>query len=242
VPRRTPVLAAAAVVLLWRGAALASPSTFIAIPDGLHVPMALLGVLFVACGVLAWELRPGRWTAVFLLHALGGGVHWGGAIGAAHAGLDLGLFFVYLAASCIGEAALLHLALIYPLRRRLERHWQGALYAPGAAALVFAAGAWAVPQTALEPVVMVLIVLANLLSITGGVLLLVRIFTVDPALRRRARLPWIVGGLVVGSGVALLGARGTLPGEPEAWNLAHAVIPLCLAFALARFDGHDATA
>ena len=45
------------------------------------MPLALLGVLFVVCGVGGWWVRPGRWPAVFFGNALAGIVmfthmHW----------------------------------------------------------------------------------------------------------------------------------------------------------------------
>jgi hypothetical protein len=62
-------------VLLWRVAAYYAPSSLVAIPDGLHLPLALLGVLFLVSGVWAWWARPNRWTAVFLLYGLCQGIH-----------------------------------------------------------------------------------------------------------------------------------------------------------------------
>ena len=50
--------------------------------------MALLGLLFAACGLWAWWRRPDRFTSVFLLYCLGAGVHWGGSIGAGEAFCD----------------------------------------------------------------------------------------------------------------------------------------------------------
>jgi len=115
------VLASAAVVLLWRIVALASPTSLLAIPEMLRLPVGLLGVLFLMCGVWAWWIRPDRFTSVFLICAMGGAIHWGGAPGFADAGLDLNLLFVYLAFSALGEVGLLHLALIYPGGRELTR-------------------------------------------------------------------------------------------------------------------------
>ncbi len=76
------------------------------------------------------------------------------------------------------------------------------------------------------------LLVANLLSLTAGMVFLFRLFTVDRATRRAARLPLIVTGMVTGSVVALLGAGGALPGVPEAWNLALGAVPVALAVAL----------
>lgn len=219
-------------VLLWRVAAYYAPSSFVAIPDGLHLPLALLGVLFLVSGVWAWWARPNRWTAVFLLYGLCLGIHWGGAIGVGDASLEMGLFWVYLAVTALGDAALLNLALIYPHGGLLAPKWKVALYAPAAIALLLAPIAALTPPKTLGPAVGLVLLIANLLSLTAGIIFLVRLFTVDAATRRAARLPLIVTGMVFGSVLALLGAGGVLPGVPETWNLALGTVPVTLAVAL----------
>jgi hypothetical protein len=219
-------------VLLWRVAAYYAPSSFVAIPDGLRIPLALLGVLFLVSGVWAWWARPNRWTAVFLLYGLCQGIHWGGAVGVEDASVEMGLFWVYLAFTALGDAALLNLAMIYPHGRHLAPKWKVALYALAAMALLLAPIAALTPPETLASAVGLVLLIANLLSLTAGVVFLVRLFTVDRVTRRAARLPLIVTGMVAGSVVALLGAGGALPGVPEAWNLALGAVPVALALAL----------
>jgi hypothetical protein len=55
--RRNWVLAGVAVVSLWRIAALVSPSSLLLISEILRLPVCLLGILFLVCGVWAWCLR-----------------------------------------------------------------------------------------------------------------------------------------------------------------------------------------
>jgi hypothetical protein len=226
------VAASVSGVLLWRVVAYYAPSSLVAIPDGLHLPLALLGVFFLASGVWAWWARPNRWTAVFLIYGVCLGIHWGGAVGVGDASLEMGVFWVYLAFTALGDAALLNLALIYPHGKHLAPKWKVALYAPAATALLLAPIAVLTPPKTLEPGAGLVLLVANLLSLTGGIVFLVRLFTVDGATRRAARLPLIVTGLVSGSVVALLGAGGVLPGVPEAWNLALGAVPVALAVAL----------
>lgn len=231
-PLRAWIAAATSGVLLWRAAAYWWPSSFIDIPDGLHLPLALLGLVFLVAGLWAWLARPDRWTSIFLLYGLCGGVHWGGAVGAADPTLAMSLFFAYLAITALGDAALLHLSLIYSRQGSLAQAWQVALYAPAAVALLFGLLAGLLPQTILQPAVGVLLLLANLFSLLAGIVFLGRFFTADHEARSAARLPLIVSGMVAGSVTALLGAGGVLPGHPEAWNLAHGIIPISLAVAL----------
>ncbi len=105
--RRSWVVSAVLLVLLWRVAALLWPSSIVTITESIRLPIGLLGVGFLACGFAAWWIRPGRWTAVFFVSALGSAVHWGGSIGPGHAGLELAFFFAYLSLTALGEAGLL---------------------------------------------------------------------------------------------------------------------------------------
>ncbi|HEY5552970.1 MAG TPA: hypothetical protein VIK52_13845 [Opitutaceae bacterium] len=200
-----------------------------------------MGALFLACGVLAWCLRPNRWTAIFLLYGFSGGIHWGGAVGAAHAATAMSLFFVYLSVTALGDAALLHLVLIYPKQRMLPKWVCTALYLPAAAAALLAATTAFAPKQLLEAAAGILLLVANLFSLAAGILFLVRFFTTERQVRLAARLPLIAAGVFVGSIVALLGASGLFPGEPESWNLALGVIPVTLAIALVSHSPGAAT-
>ena len=80
-------------VLIWRVLAYRDPAALVTIPDELRLPMAALGIFFAVCGLAAWMLRPGPATALFCLHGLCAGVHWGGSIGGESKGMELALFF-----------------------------------------------------------------------------------------------------------------------------------------------------
>jgi len=231
-PGRSWVVAGVAGVFLWRVTAFLLPSSLVSAPGGLRLPLALLGVLFLGCGVWAWWIRPSRATAIFLAYGIGNGIHWGGTVGPSNEGLELSLFFVYLGFTALADAALLHLALVFPSGRSLARGTRVALYVAAALALLVALIAGLLPQTSLETTAGLILLVANLLSLTAGVVFLASLLRVDSATRRAARLPLIVSGMVAGSVVALLGAGGALPGHPEAWNLALGVIPISLAIAL----------
>ncbi|HEX9729636.1 MAG TPA: hypothetical protein VGA37_14125 [Gemmatimonadales bacterium] len=219
-------------VLLWRIAAYASPSSFIAIPEGLHLPHALLGILFLAAGAWAWWRRPNQWTQLFLITGIAFGIHWGGAVGITNPAIEMSVFWVYLALSALGDSALLHLALIYPHGRPLSRSWRNVLYLPALAAVMLAPVAIFVPQNALRVAIGTMLLIAPLLSLAAGVVFTVRLFIADAATRRAARLPLIVAGLWAGGITAHLGAANLLPGVPEAWNLALALLPITFAIAL----------
>ncbi len=221
------------MVLLWRAAALIWPSSLVTIPEAVRLPLALLGVLFLVCGVWAWWVRPGRWTAVFLVYGIGGGVHWGGTVDPTHAGLELSLLFVYLAFSAFAEAGLLHLALIFPSGRSLARGMRLALYSVGGLALVVAPIANLLSKATVELIAGLILVVANLFSLIAGVLFLFSLLRADSATRRAANLPLIVGSMIIAFIVATLGTKGILFVQSDAWNLVTGLVPTSLAVALA---------
>ena len=180
-----------------------------------------------------WWVRPGRWTAVFLVYGIGGGVHWGGTIDPMHAGLELSLLFVYLAFSAFAEAGFLHLALIFPSGRSLIRGKRLALYSVAALALLVAPIAGLLSKAILEPIAGLILVVANLFSLAAGLLFLVSLFRVDSATRRAASLPLIVTSMIGTFILATLGTEGILLGKSEAWNLVFGLVPISLAVALA---------
>ncbi len=235
------VAALAVAVLLWRALAFAWPSSLITTADSLRLPLALLVVLFVACGVAAWWLRPGRASGIFLVYALGGGIHWGGSVGAPQPGLELGLLFGYLSVAAMAEAALLHFALIYPSDRRLPGWGRALLYSPAALALACCALAGVIPRSTLAPAIVAVLTIANAMSIAAVVVFLVSLWRTNAATRRAARLPLIVAGLLAGGGISALGAEGVLLPASEAWNVFNGLVPVCLAVALVtRHAGNSA--
>ena len=224
------VVAATALVLLWRIAASQWPSSFVRISEDLRLPMALMGMLFLICGLLAWWIRPGRWSTIFLFYGMAGGVHWGGAIGSTDARIELSLFFGYVAVTALMDAALLHLALVFPSGRSIARSWLTLLYFPAGVGLICVPIAGLVSQTTLQTVAGILLLLANILSVAAGLLFLIHLFRANSSTCRAAHLPLIGTSMVITSTLALLGE--VLPGHAEAWNLTLALIPVCLAFAL----------
>ena len=230
--RRSWVMAAVVMVMLWRAAALVWPSSIVIIPEAILLPLTLLGVLHLVCGVGALRVRPGRWTAVFLVFAVGGGIHWGGTIDPMHAGVEFSLFFVYLAFSALAEAALLHLALIFPGGRPLTRNMRIALYCVAVLTFLFAPFAGLLSKASLVSIAGFILVVANLFSVMAGVLFLVSLFRVDSATRRAASLPLIVASLFGTFIISTLGTGGILLVQSEAWNLINGLVPISLAIAL----------
>ncbi len=228
------VYLSAAIVLLWRIAAFLRPSSYIIVADGLAVAMALLGMLFLVCSVYAWIVRPGRWTLVFLLYGVGGGIHWGGSFGLLSSEFERGVLLIYLGFSVLAEAALLHLALIYPSNTHIHKRWLCMLYAPAMLALVIAPIASVIPASMLQTMGGIILLVANLFSIITAVVFITRLFIVDSAVFRASYLALIVGVGITSGVIALFGSAGMLIGNPEAWNLIIGVLPITIAFALTK--------
>lgn len=221
-------------VVAWRVLAYRTPDSLVIIAEGLAVPIAGLGLLYLICGLVAYLMRPGTATFLFYLHGLGAAVHWGGSIGSSSRGLELALFFIYLAASLLGEAALLHLALVYGSDGKPRGFVMTLLYAPAVLATLAAPLAPALPASALEPIAGIFLLVATLFGIGAGVIFIVRLVRADAATRRRDGLGIIVGVMVVSTAIELLGSGGVLPGPDDAYNLAYALIPVGMLIALTR--------
>jgi hypothetical protein len=226
------IAASVAIVALWRAAALARPSSLVAIPENLRIPMALLGLLFLVCGAWAWWKRPGRWTLIFLVYCIGAGVHWGGTIDPGHRGVELSLLLVYLAFSAMAEAGLLHLALVFPSGRSLGTGVRIAIYSVAVLALIAAPFAAVLSSHALDMIAGIVLLLANLFSLAAGLLFVVSLVRLEADVSRATRLPLVVAGLLSAFVVSTLGTQGILLPQSEAWNLANGALPFCLAYAL----------
>ena len=212
--------------------AFVQPSSFIQIPSGLLLPLSALGLLFLACGLWVRSRSEGRAAAVFFVYALGGAIHWGGAIGSTDPPLELAWLFVYVAFSALSEGAFLHLAWIYPLGARLGRLVAGLIYLPAALAVVAAPLSPFLSRSLAQALLGGVLLVANLLAVGAALVFVVRLFRVDGETRRDSRLPLIVAAVLTGGILSLLGS--SLPGPADAWNLATGLIPLSLALALGK--------
>ena len=194
--------------------------------------MACMGMLFLVCSLYAWFARPGEWTFIFILYGIGDGIHWGGSIGFSEPEIEQGLLLVYLAFSALASSALVHLSLIYPSGNFTNKLWCRIIYSPALLALFFAPFVSLVPDSVLQLVGGIIIILANLFSFIAMIVFIKSLFTVDAEVRRASHLTMIVVVGVSSLIIASLGSEGVLSGNPEAWNLIYAVLPVTFAFAL----------
>ena len=234
-PRQVAIVAAlCAIVLAFRVGAWLRPSEFVVIPPSFALPLNALGVLYMACGVWAWLSRPSHLTRIFLITALGGGIHWGGSIAAGNAQLEIAFLAFYIAVTAIGDGAFLDFALRYAdtSPRRGFRAW--GLYVLGLVTFIAIPITPFLPSTTIEALLGAIIMLAFAMSIIGGVVFIVKWFRASGETRRELFLSPIVAALVLSTAVDLVAEQGILPGPAEAWTLGYALVPVTMALALTR--------
>ena len=61
--------------MAWRVLAYRTPDSLIIISEGLELPIAGLGMLYLVCGLAAYLIKPGTATFLFYLHGLGAAVY-----------------------------------------------------------------------------------------------------------------------------------------------------------------------
>lgn len=225
-------VAAVSVALGWRFAAFVWPSEHVVIEQSLQVPVALLGVLFLSCGAYVYVRRRDAPSFIFFVYGLGNAVHWGGSV-AAPGAAELAMFFVYLSFTGLGDAALLHLALIYPSRAVVERRLLAVLYLPALAAMALAPIAGLLSLSILGAAAAVILLAANLLSLIAGVAFVWRYVGLESRTRRASKLGPVIYAGIPSAVVGLLGAGGAFPGHPDALNLLLGIFVVTLGFALA---------
>ena len=204
------------------------PSTNIEITPAYRLPLATLGLLYVACGAFAGWRRWNEPVAAFFLYAAASGLHWGGSIGVDD-GADASILAFYVASSAFADGALLHFALVVFRPGPIARAAKSAGYAPAVAAVCVVPIAAMLPYQALLTFLSLALALGSLVSLFAGTVLVVR-FVREPV-ARVFLWPMVLIGLP-GAGVALVGGTGALPGSSDAWHLLLAVLPVCTAYVL----------
>ena len=81
--------------------------------------LAVLGMLFVACGLLVFRKTPSRTSLLFAGFCLCSGLHWGGPLELSSAPLRTGFLLLYfVVSSVLGEVFFLRFALSFPRQPR----------------------------------------------------------------------------------------------------------------------------
>lgn len=233
-PARAGVLLLAGAVVAFRVAAYVAPSNVVAIPASLALPMGALGLVFLACGVGAWWVRPSGLTRTFLLYGAGMGLHWGGTVGGVSLQTDMALLVLYAAATLGADGALLDLALRLGGPTDRPTSAAAAVYVVALTALIMAPAAGFLPQHNLTVGLGLAFGASFLISIAAGLVFVTKWVRASPGERHDLGLTAVVTALVVASVANLLGDAEVLPGPAHGWALSYALVPLALARSLMR--------
>lgn len=238
---------AAGAVAAWKIAALALAFEAPEATAGwltVKALLAVVGMTFLACGLLVLRLRPGRASLVFAGYAICAGLHWGGPLELAPGGARTALLLVYvLVSSFLAETLLLHFALLFPRRLGLaeRKPWMRLLYAPAVAAWVPAAVYLAAPpRSELRAAAEGTFFLAHEVVSNLFPLLALAIFVahlVRPGLGRAAKryAALMVGGMLTAWLPYLIASA--LGAETDPWNLTVLALPVCFTIGILGMSG-----
>lgn len=229
---RACAVIAALSVLAWRLLAHLQPSSLIDQAPGFALPLTGVGLFFVMAGLAVFWIRPGSGASLFLVYALCSGVHWGGAVGAVSSGAERSLLLLYIGLSVAGEAALMHLAIVYRRSGGLARWAAALIYLPAIGGLSLAPIAGRLPDESLSAVAGILLLLGTLFGVVAGVTFIVHWFRAGRQHRREQRLGIVVLCLLLAGVPSLFASSGLLPGPSDLYNLLSILLPAGLGYAL----------
>lgn len=220
-----------AFALAWRLLAVAFPSSFIDIEDAFLVPLAILGTLFLGCGVYVSLRAWNESTKVFFLYCFGSAIHWGGSIGHPVNAGDLWLA-IYVTLSALADGALLHLALVFPTQLVTTSSAKVPAYIPAGMAMLLIPLSTVLARHTFSVLAGATLLLASIVSLIAGIVIIAQYFHQERAVRRALKLDLVIFGGITSTALGLTGSSGLLPGEVDAWNLLFGVLPVTLAVAL----------
>ena len=236
----------AAFVVLWRLAAALWPYRDGAMgtmsdETGIRLVLALMGLVFVGCGLLAHHRVPVLSSRIFAFSALAGGLHWGGPIEITDPTMETALVLFYLTASSVLEQAfLLHFALLFTSAWAMAswRTTRVLLYLPTVTAGIASVAITAFPAggsvSDLSKMVLGL-ALGLPYAVLALILLLVRSARAGRQNRQSMGLTVMSAGIVIGAlPYALITAGVPLPGGDQIYNLFFVLTPLAMTYAICK--------
>ena len=249
--RRIVAMAAGSVVL-WRVAALVLVYQQDGIDDSwvIKTLLAILGVVFVACGLLVFWRIPSRASLLFAGFCICSGLHWGGPLDLPPGQLRTGLILFYILVSgFLGSTFLLQFTLCFPQKYRVadKRNLIRSLYAPVVVATVLAAVYLILPPASsirgtTNGLFMLLHgIVSNLFALIAFTLVASRILHSDPTRPRKRYMVLMVAGMLTAWLPYLVAASVGVDTDP--WNLMMVALPISFTVALfgtkrARRESH----
>jgi len=235
------LITAAGGVVLWKVLTLLFFYQQVAYSEGalvIKTLLAVVGVTFVASGLLVFRKVPGRAGEIFALFCICAGLHWGGPIEMSDAQMRTGLIFFYLLVSSIlSETLFLQLALIFPTESRLAKiaFVVRIMYLPVIVALLLAiAHVYSRPGTDLHATtgdlfLFMHMLISNLFPILALVLYVSRIVGTEITRTEKNYLGLMIGGMLTAWLPYLFASA--VGADTDLWNLTVVVLPLSFAIA-----------
>lgn len=223
----------AALVTAWRVSAIVQPSTVIDIDPDLRVPLAVLGMLFLGCGIYTYLRVRNESSKALSVYCFGSAVHWGGSI-AAPGDAAVILLAVYVVLSALADGALMHFALVFPRPLVRSPRAKASAYIPASIGIVLVPFSALVSPTTFTTMAGATLLLASTVSIVAGLVIIGQYLRLGPAERRLFGLDAVVFVGLGSTAIGLLGSSGLLPGRPDLWNLLLGILPFTLTAAVTR--------
>ena len=238
--RRVVAMAAGSVVL-WRVAALVLVYQQDGIDDSwvIQTLLAILGLVFVACGLLVFWRIPSRASLLFAGFCICSGLHWGGPLDLPLGQLRTGLILFYILVSgFLGSTLLLQFTLCFPQKYRVadKKNLIRSLYAPLIVATLLAALYLVLPpassvRVTTQGLFMLLHeIVSNLFAVIALVLVVSRMLRSDRTGPRKRYMVLMVAGMLTAWLPYLVAASVGVETDP--WNLMMVALPISFTVAL----------
>lgn len=226
------------LAVAWRVLAFVYPHPAATDPPLVQRATALMGLWFLACGLVAFRRAPGRASWLFAWYGVAACLHWGGPLGlGSEAARNLLLAFYIVASSALAQSLFLHVALAFePPREAAEsRGFLTLIYAPVLVGVLLLVALLVQPSnSSILETLPILILTATLCSVAGAGVWIARFLKAKREERRARRLGLVVAAIVVGWLPYLLVSSGLSPwpGYEGLFNLPMALEPTAVALAL----------
>lgn len=226
----------------------------------LRVALGVMGLGYLACGLVAFWRARSTASALFTLHGMCQAIHWGGPVRVSSDTSQLAIWFLYFTVSMLGISALLHFTLLFPRRWTIasRKSTRLFLYLPVVLAAVLGASRMMLPSSsavgdALQSSFFILeAVQVNLYDLLALIVIVVRFARASRQERHMSSLGVMLAGAVIGPlpylvamliqslapGITIPGGLGLQP-----YTLFFILTPLAFTYSILRYRmSHAASA
>lgn len=211
---------------------------------GLKLALGLMGLGYLACGVVVFAKVKNTASGFFALHCLAQAIHWGGPPMVASHALQSAIWLAYLTISMLGISAILHFTLLFPSPWKLTKRrftWLF-LYLPIVVAGALAVGRLAATGPRAETLQTAFLVLeaaqVTLYGLLATVVIAIRYVRASQSERQATGLRVMLLGAVFGQ-LPYFVASVMLPSGSQPYALFFLLIPLTITYAILKTGSGD---